>query len=127
MASASSSSVASGGAAQHIDVDVEDDARAGSSSEALDEDMAGDATPAADDAETPQSTHTTGLQDGSDAATPFYQNNSNKKQSSSSRLTDTAHDEDDDMMEPTLPGVEGRFLDEKIRARYIQEIGDIFG
>ncbi|SJX61624.1 uncharacterized protein SRS1_12609 [Sporisorium reilianum f. sp. reilianum] len=131
MASTSTSSVASGSATQRIDVDVdEEDVRTGTIAEALDEDMGGDATPAAEGTQTPQSVNTAKPQD-SDLAASFYQNDGNKRrQSGGSRLADTRAievvDDDDDLMEAELPGREERLLDEKIRARYIQEIGDIF-
>ncbi len=80
MASTSSSSAAESSAAQHIDVDVEDDTR--DSVEALDEDMAGAATQAADAEHSPQSTHTTEPHDDSGPATPFYQSNSANRQQS---------------------------------------------
>lgn len=112
MASTSSSSAATGSAAQHIDVNVEDETRTRGPVEALDEDMAGDATPAADDAQSPQSTHTTEPHDDSGPATPFHRNDSANRQQSGSRTADAdaiaTHDEDDDMMDPVLPGVEGR-------------------
>ncbi|SOV04276.1 uncharacterized protein UDID_02281 [Ustilago sp. UG-2017a] len=129
MASASGSSApaAASGSAQNIDVDIEEDVRAGGVAEGMDE----DATPAGEGAQTPQSVNTTAdAEDDSDLAASFYQSNSSKKRQTASKLTDDSAavvDDDDDLMEPELPaGREERLLDEKIRARYIQEIGDIF-
>ncbi|SPO23013.1 uncharacterized protein UTRI_01691 [Ustilago trichophora] len=126
MASASDSGSAAAGSstARHIEVDVEEDVRAGEVAQGTDEEMGGDATPAAGGAQTPQSQN-----DRSDLAPSFYQNDSLKKRQTGSTLADTSVtviDDDDDLMEPELPGREERFLDDKIRARYIQEIGDIF-
>ncbi|SPO24720.1 uncharacterized protein UTRI_01691_B [Ustilago trichophora] len=123
-ASGSGSAVAGSSSAQHIDVDIEEGVRAGGVAEGMDEEMGGDVTPAAEGAQTPQS-----QDDSSDLAPSFYQNNSTKKRQTGSKLADTSVtviDDDDDLMEPELPGREERLLDEKIRARYIQEIGDIF-
>ncbi|TKY86694.1 hypothetical protein EX895_004334 [Sporisorium graminicola] len=131
MASTSSSSVAGGSAAQHIDVGVEgDNAHYGSAAEALDEEMAGDATPAAEGTQSPQSANNGDPQD-SDLAASFYQNDGNRKRQSGATLAETkaievGDDDDDDLMGAELPGREEWLLDEKIRARYIQEIGDIF-
>lgn len=108
MASASASAAASSSSAQHIDVDIEEDVRAGVSDEAKDEDMGGDVTPAAEGADTPQSID-------SDLATSFYQTSSTKKRPTGSKLAAdteaTVVDDDDDMMEPELPSREERVGD----------------
>lgn len=101
--------------------------RSGSGAEALDEEMTGDATPAAEGTQTPQSVTNTEPQD-SDLAASFYQNDGNKRrQSGGTRPANTKSievddddDDDDDLVEAELPAREEWLLDEKIRARYIQ-------
>ncbi|SNX83361.1 uncharacterized protein MEPE_02068 [Melanopsichium pennsylvanicum] len=131
MASASASPAPSGSSAQHADVKVQGENRFGSVAGCLDEDMGGDATPAAEGKKTPQSINAP--QEDSVLAPSFYQDNSSTtKQQTGSRLAQSSDtvvedDDDDDLMEPEVPaGREERLLDEKIRARYVQEIGDIF-
>lgn len=105
MASASGSASVTSSSAQHIEVDVEEDIRSSGANEGLDEEMGGSATPGAEGTQTPQS------QADSELAPSFYQNNSTKKRQTGSKLAHTnatAVDDDDDMMEPELPGREER-------------------
>lgn len=119
MASTSGTSVAGGSAAQHIDIDdVEHGVGSGISAiatEVVDDDMAEDASSAAQAAQTPLSTNTAEAQDESDMAASFYQStssSSHKSQSVSKPTTSHAivvNDQDeDDLMEPDLPGREER-------------------
>lgn len=109
MASASGSSAAAARNSSHnIDVNIEEDVRAGGVDEGMDEDV----TPAGEGAQTPQSVNTAieGA-DNSDLAPSFYQNNSSKKRQIGSQLGDTnvtVVDDEDDLMEPELPGREER-------------------
>ncbi|KIS70367.1 uncharacterized protein UMAG_10808 [Mycosarcoma maydis] len=134
MASTSHSSAA--GASAVTNVEEEFRSGPGAAPEALDEEMAANPTPTAERTHTPLSINTAEAQDESDLAPTFFQNSSsnNKKRQSGTKPADTSaiavqdsdRDDDDDLMEPDLPGREESLLDEKIRARYIQEIGDIF-
>ncbi|GAC96439.1 N-methyltransferase [Pseudozyma hubeiensis SY62] len=119
MASTSGASVSGGSAAQHIDVDdVEHGVGSGISTiatEVVDDEMAGDATSAAQGTQTPLSTNTEEPQDESDMAASFYQSTStgsHKRQSVSKPANShpiVVHDQDeDDLMEPDLPGREER-------------------
>ncbi|KAJ9478389.1 LOW QUALITY PROTEIN: N-methyltransferase [Pseudozyma hubeiensis] len=114
-------SVAGGSAAQHIDVDdVEHGVGSGISTiatEVVDDDMAEDATSAAQAAQTPLSANTAQAQDESDMAASFYQStsSSSRKSQSVSKPANShpivVNDQDeDDLMEADLPGREERRL-----------------
>lgn len=112
MASESTSAAANGSGAQHIDVDdIEQSTQTGGTVEVVDEEMGGDAEPTAEGTQTPQSVNADEPQDGSILAPSFYQNNSTKKRQTGSRVAETnaaAADDDEDMLDPELPGREER-------------------
>lgn len=114
MASTSHSSAA--GASAVTNVEEEFRSGPGAAPEALDEEMAANPTPTAERTHTPLSINTAEAQDESDLAPTFFQNSSsnNKKRQSGTKPADTSaiavqdsdRDDDDDLMEPDLPGRE---------------------
>ncbi|GAC76498.1 predicted methyltransferase [Moesziomyces antarcticus T-34] len=109
-------------------MDPEDVRAAGSTADSMDEDMTASST-AVEGAQSPLSTHTLDAHDDSvDLASSFYttERSDAAPHSAAHPSTSTAVADDDDLMEPGAPSREEGLLDERIRARYIQEIGDIF-
>lgn len=111
--SAAAAAAAAGSSAQHIDVDIEDDVRAGSTVEGADDEMTGDITSAAPGAQTPQ--------DDSDLATSFYHNDSTKMHTTGSKPTEDTEatlidDKDqDDLMESEVQDREERVSASELR------------